>query len=532
MATYIASTGSRPGNLDALLKSVISLNRRRIFCRLRSHHASFSRKAKGKPTLLDRLRVAQDLLQYPTLAQAVRQDLSGEIDELQRYFSQLEEMATEQALSPASDTCLFFLVKGLNTLAQHEQTLKQVPYRPGRWTTQDTASLLDRVRKSGHYVDACKELLRAARRYTIFSKISVNLVDSRSPCAAVSNPSLVMEQAVPTELLSQVANHLGISVENVQERATDVLKKRSTIHAEMQLALFYEFNTQLRQPRVICSSKSACYLCYLFLALQGTYVVPSTHGRLYTSWKCPGSDAVKPNMPGLQQLLPRLVNSVERELQESIHKKAARRSDPVESIIHLPVMTPSCPSVYSSRISTEKGLAVPLRVDASKSACTLSGDVMKLDRAIPAEGDISKTVADEDRKKTIDMRDHLCECSSSTCGSRHSNATQSARTIRIRRGQGVVRTFTTANRTSQVQAANINLHLECDISTFGEDQGMDKLHLRLDCLDTEHAGKGASNLIQLESDWDNAPVMDGILFTPSGLLLQRGTTLLQLRAIK
>jgi hypothetical protein len=59
------------------------------------------------------------------------------------------------------------------------------------------------------------------------------------------------------------------------------------VHAEIQLPFFYEAHPNLPQPRIICSSKSACYLCNLFFRLHSSFQVPRTHGRLYSKWTLP-----------------------------------------------------------------------------------------------------------------------------------------------------------------------------------------------------------------------------------------------------
>ena len=59
------------------------------------------------------------------------------------------------------------------------------------------------------------------------------------------------------------------------------------IHAKIQLLFFYELYPNRPRPRVIYSSKSACYLCNLFFHLYGGFHVPRTHGRLYDKWILP-----------------------------------------------------------------------------------------------------------------------------------------------------------------------------------------------------------------------------------------------------
>ncbi|KAL1953301.1 hypothetical protein VTO42DRAFT_3031 [Malbranchea cinnamomea] len=514
----LESADSRSENADALLKKVISLNRKRILCRLRSRHASFSLKARDKPSLLDRLQVAQELLQHSTLAPSALQTLSTDIDELRSPFMQLEAMSKQQALSSTSDPCLFSLVTKINSLWRHAHMLQQIPPAPGRWTANDTQSLLNHIRKAGQYVDACSELLRAARRSNVFSKVSVELVGGlQLSSVTVKDPNPVMQNAVSRKLLHRVATHMGKPVEEVQNMTKRMLGERSRIHAEMQLVLFYERNTRLRRPRVICSSKSACFLCYLFLLLQGEYIIPSTHGKLYPAWKWPGSGAG--NVPGLKKLLPRFVDAVEKKLQENLDKKAQKLPDPVESVVYSPVLTPSCLSIPSNRTSIRTITAAPPQAESGQSVYPSNGDTAADNHADPTKVDLSgKASPDEDTRKTVDIE--------------FSSETPSIQFIRMERGQCVVHHFTEENHMLQVHAGSIHLHLECDISTFRGDQGTDEFHLQLAFLDTDNVGEDTSSLVKIESDWDNTPVMDGILFTTSGLLLQRRTTLLRLRAVE
>ena len=62
------------------------------------------------------------------------------------------------------------------------------------------------------------------------------------------------------------------------------------------LLFLYELNPGRLRPRVICSSKSACYLCSLFFKLHGRFYVLRTHGRLYHKWTLPDRHVLVPEM--------------------------------------------------------------------------------------------------------------------------------------------------------------------------------------------------------------------------------------------
>lgn len=64
------------------------------------------------------------------------------------------------------------------------------------------------------------------------------------------------------------------------------------VHAEVQLLVHYLLSTSTSPllnppPRLIGASKSACFLCYLFIRAQGGPRPPATHGRLYDQWTIP-----------------------------------------------------------------------------------------------------------------------------------------------------------------------------------------------------------------------------------------------------
>ncbi|KAL8973557.1 MAG: hypothetical protein Q9197_002200 [Variospora fuerteventurae] len=80
-------------------------------------------------------------------------------------------------------------------------------------------------------------------------------------------------------------------------RILDQFKKESVnyyVHAEIQLLTFYDLTPSLeaQAPRVLGVSKSACYLCNLFISLHGKYFISKTHGRLYHQWTVPNLAAL------------------------------------------------------------------------------------------------------------------------------------------------------------------------------------------------------------------------------------------------
>lgn len=59
------------------------------------------------------------------------------------------------------------------------------------------------------------------------------------------------------------------------------------VHAEVQLLAYYEMNAQTVLPRVIGSSKEACYLCDAFITAHGRFCVSKTHRQVSKKWTVP-----------------------------------------------------------------------------------------------------------------------------------------------------------------------------------------------------------------------------------------------------
>jgi hypothetical protein len=109
-----------------------------------------------------------------------------------------------------------------------------------------------------------------------------------------------IEETVPELQLSsslQAIAHLLPSGTKKAKKAVNLVQKRIVerkgqkgirkIHAEIQLLFYYEIHPDSPKPRVICSSKSACYLCNIFFHIHGRFHVPRTHGKVYDKWILP-----------------------------------------------------------------------------------------------------------------------------------------------------------------------------------------------------------------------------------------------------
>ena len=109
------------------------------------------------------------------------------------------------------------------------------------------------------------------------------------------------------------------------------------VHTEIQLLFFYELHPDRPRPRIICSSKRACYLCNLFFQLHGGFQVPRTHGRLYEKWTIPNwLDTPADRHESLGVISTRLKTILKGRIQrqsEGKKKKKKHYEHPNESVL-------------------------------------------------------------------------------------------------------------------------------------------------------------------------------------------------------
>lgn len=87
--------------------------------------------------------------------------------------------------------------------------------------------------------------------------------------------------------LSHLLARDGKGIAALFERQSLKTMAEGKVHAEMQLIYHLETNGLTSPPRVIASSKMACFLCNFFLTRVSKMHTRRSHGRLYPAWKLP-----------------------------------------------------------------------------------------------------------------------------------------------------------------------------------------------------------------------------------------------------
>ena len=147
--------------------------------------------------------------------------------------------------------------------------------------------------------------------------------------------------------------------ENVHVELVDIQKPESVrnpsrkVHAEIQLLFFYELHPDRPRPRYISSSKSACYMCNLFLHIHGEFHTPSTHGRIYSKWTLPYWLSVPVERhKNLRRIITRLKATIDSKAEEALGSRKKQYRHPNESVLMPPaILSPSILSFLPTQSS-------------------------------------------------------------------------------------------------------------------------------------------------------------------------------------
>lgn len=313
----------------------------RILSRLRSKHAAKTQKTKNKQKMPLLLTGAVSPLRLEPSASTSR-DITGAIkmhnqcDELKGAFEKLES-------STDKGTLLRYL-KEILSLANHFDVRTLVTVLEQSQLADPTLKgyLPRAIEKLGHYRAIAADLANAARttKNSFFKRITV---------CSIEPPNLLLDNGLLTNTLRNFEavwsrsvckdfhDQLKLLYENTRAKYHSRVLSRPTtwkVHAEIQILCFYEQRPHQSLPRAICASKSACYLCNLFLQTHGKFIVPRTHGKIYDRWTLPPQSCL--NLETIQRLLPtvhRFNRAVEETTSKVLKGEVGHYAPPNESVV-------------------------------------------------------------------------------------------------------------------------------------------------------------------------------------------------------
>lgn len=355
-----------------LLRCITRMDQQKILCRLRSRHAARTRRTSNKRSPLIHLHEA---VQDPSIrangaaAHTDLRRLREKAKELGLMFTQFESKTGLGAVNPES----------LETLSEILQTVHAFK---STWTAQLIAALRSSpkidpsmreylpiaIGKLARYSEATRYLISLARNrsLSVFSNVKVESAQiclPNQPLFQGPFPSLeqswknVIDATTPArghKMNLTIESFLGRSYHDDARNFEARVSTTSTvwkIHAEIQLLVYHELNPDQPKPRVIASSKDACYLCNLFLGLHGQFQVSKTHGRIYDRWILPDWVEFPPTSRDRMSLAMEQLNArVEKTIIATVSSQRMSYSHPNESNLF---------SIKSCSSSTVNALRLP-----------------------------------------------------------------------------------------------------------------------------------------------------------------------------
>lgn len=291
-------------------------------------------------------------------------------------------------------------------------------------------SLINITNKIARYYKISRYLYRRSKKTTWCRKLQLSIV--RLPEEAYIRPSQPTVTVTMGHILARTdgpngnadVNRICQLLKIKKAEAGEILASQVTttlteskVHAEIQLLYHLELNPSKFPPRVVASSKDACFLCNSFIRMHGKLHTARSHGRLYPGWRLPA-------IPAFVSLQHRFNDVLSREIDNSITKllKKGERTcfkDPNEStLFRLPysqstLNSQTIASVVVARrendvplLGSAKRTAMDLGTKTHSSSGSLKGESKyEIDRGLPKSSD--KSSKEETRNRDPWQSPHL-----------------------------------------------------------------------------------------------------------------------------
>lgn len=297
------------------------MNQARILSRLGLRESSYGRKRFVGETIQHFLNVSS--LWQNKARNCLECGRNHDSDEFERYRRQTDELLTslrhlKGTLKPKQHDVL----EVVNCVATF---MNKVPLKNLLDHIEDQdmqansrAKLVDTLEKIARYRNGAVFLCQRAKRFPPLRRTSVELVQPPSSDFRTI-PKCVFAGTVESALRDLHHGDIGFelialpdwvlqrlrptSEDDFAEQINETLQQ-SKIHAEIQILAHYErAGPEVLPPRIIASSKDACYLCNACIRLHGKFCVPKSHDRLYTSWRLPTTQQFLPLQRSLNDFL-------------------------------------------------------------------------------------------------------------------------------------------------------------------------------------------------------------------------------------
>lgn len=244
------------------------------------------------------LQAAIGALSYATLSASHLTAVDSFLQKAQMLMAKIDAWLDHQE----SAWLLKDMVEGIYRLSRLGHLRKTVDLiTNGDMQPSARESLVNMLRKVARYREASRYLCRTAAKFPIATRMRFVPVclpydafrQSSAHHSGRAMASVLERLSIPHEEvrhMPQVWIILGIDERTASKRFDEQMNRAvsgAKVHAEVQLVRYCEAPALAPRPRVICSSKDACFLCNAFIRLHGQFHTPRSHGRLYPGWRLP-----------------------------------------------------------------------------------------------------------------------------------------------------------------------------------------------------------------------------------------------------
>jgi hypothetical protein len=408
-----------------ILTEIISLCSKRILQRLRLVSGRWSNL---KQPIHEALRVAITCLQQAGES-VLRQHFTLSIvfvEKAKAVIRSCDAWKRHQTLPRLEE--LVQSIHNLKCIGNIEAMLNSLPNQAMCPSAQ--RSLYNIIRKVARYQELSRYLYRISKKYEAVRSMALTIV--QLPQSAYSRPTVENHSFTVSSTFSRlnmtkqkqkhenIYRFMKVTEQEANKQFAAQTRKtisEAKIHAEVQLIYHIALNPSKLPPRVIASSKDACYLCNAFIQMQGKVHISRTHGRLYPSWRLPSV----PKLANLEQRFNAVLKTQIRASIAILNQRGCRTvyPDPNESTLSsLPRSVSTLRSAIVSRLEVEEEVAAVQRVPPALMPEAEDVDTSSEEDMIS----VASTVKDEATVASNDSSDQsrvVTECSYSESSSSH-----------------------------------------------------------------------------------------------------------------
>ncbi|TVY32810.1 hypothetical protein LSUB1_G007677 [Lachnellula subtilissima] len=333
-----------------LFEEIVSFSEKRIYGRMRTHHwvkpDHFGKGGLSLPPLYVRIdRILEGIWGLHGQNIAKFASLRASIIALRDALKKVDQEYAGDQTTLLKDTILKSYDVSNQGSSKSLATHLQIMGLDGRIYASREVAEIDKLSK---YWGICKDLMRLSRQ-----------PETRSHC---QNLKLEICDAYPA---SQPPGAADLCF----------------VHGEVQLILFYEKYGNGLPPRAIGSSKSACFLCDIFIKYHGQFGISHSHMKLYPKWTIPDSSAWMIQHPQQRKRFRGVIRSMDAEIRGLLGKNVYYQNIAMESRAHVLMLDRSSIAASTSTVTTISEVQrtpSPLAVRMSSSASSSSSTTVQL----------------------------------------------------------------------------------------------------------------------------------------------------------